>query len=114
MISLPIEYSVEASIGEQLGLSRFADEKSNDSLLAALNELLVLMKSMKKISEAKTNKIAGRKIHQALAKTYLRNSSIEVLDDAEHNISNFMESLNEVGEFLKQATLLLSEEINNP
>lgn len=100
IISTPVEYMIDASEEEQLGLSRLIDDESRGSLQAAVNELLNLFQTMEKKCRQTTgrharDKIVGREIHKALSQTTLKESSQLTLKSAKEDIDRFLQYLDE-------------------
>ena len=94
LVYTPIEYVIEASPEEQLGLSRLAASSSKGSLQAAINELINLLNLMKNVCEdAKKDKLIGRQIQSALDKINLKDTSKAALTKAAHDIKTFLDVL---------------------
>jgi hypothetical protein len=98
VISSPVEYEIDASASEQLGLSRLADHSSQGSLQAAVHELVALLKQMQEVCRSKStslarDKLVGRAIYRALQQTNLTATSAAVLEQAKHDIDHFITEL---------------------
>ena len=109
LVSLPIQYRIEANIPEQLTLSRIADASSTGSLQAAINELIGLLKNTKeRLNRGECSKETCRKIHSALSQAVLNSSSIKTLDDSLRNIENFSQILKETENSITKVEDILS------
>jgi hypothetical protein len=98
VISSPVEYEIEASPAEQLGLSRLADRSSQGSLQAAVNELVGLLTQIKQFCQIKQSsfardKLVGRAIYCALQRANLSAESREVLEKAKQDMEAFLQQL---------------------
>ncbi|KAH0789820.1 Mov34/MPN/PAD-1 family protein [Histomonas meleagridis] len=112
IVSTPIEYVIDASAEEQLGLSRLASSGSRGSLQAAIRELINLLKFMNDICQSSDikmkDKLIGRQIQAALAKISLKDSSKSALNKAIHDIQSFLDVLKNADQNTKEVEHLLS------
>lgn len=97
IVSAPIPYRVDATVDEQLGLSRLADAKACGSLQAANNELVSLLTAVKGIiSRPNCSKLIARDCHAALALTHLDAEEKKTLEESQEQIKSFIEILHNV------------------
>lgn len=116
LVSLPIQYSIDANVAEQLSLSRIADAQSHGSLQAAINELYqIIEQTIQRIpddvsggKENMYNREICRKIHKAIAQAELNAGSIKSLEDSLQYIENFRKILNETNDDITKVEDLLS------
>jgi hypothetical protein len=98
LIASPIEYVIDASSDEQLGLSRLADSHGQGSLEPAVRELRSLLSAMKDVCVKKKgalprDKLMGRDIFVALQQANLKGSAAAVLERARADIDVFRTEL---------------------
>ena len=102
LIFLPIEYTVEASAEEQMGLSRLADqtvaEEESATLQAGVRELRSLLQSVGNFcrnnrSTCMKDNIIGRRIYVAIQQARMNNSSLSVLQENIAAIDRFINEL---------------------
>jgi hypothetical protein len=110
VISSPVEYEIEASAPEQLGLSRLADRSSQGSLQAAVHELVGLLKQIRELcqnqkSSYARDKLVGRAIYCALQQTNLSAASRKVLEKGKQDMEAFLLQLKNA-----DATVVKAEE----
>jgi hypothetical protein len=113
LIASPIEYVIDASPDEQLGLSRLADSHGQGSLQPAVWELRSLLTAMKEFCQKKMgslpkDKLIGRDIYVALQQANLTESAAVVLRQANVDIDVFREELGAADATVKQAEEQLS------
>ncbi|EAY14254.1 Mov34/MPN/PAD-1 family protein [Trichomonas vaginalis G3] len=109
LVSLPIQYNIEANIPEQLSLSRVADATSHGSLQAAINELRLLLKTTNdRISTTNYDRELCRKVHKAIAQADLNPSSLKTLADSRRHIDDFMGILDKTNERINDVQEILS------
>lgn len=107
LLFLPIEYSIDASVEEQMGLSRLADqtvinEKGNEgggSLQAGVRELRSLFSSVEEFCRKDSScscmrdNTVGRRIYVAIQQARMGESSRSVLEENIRAIEKFVHEL---------------------
>jgi hypothetical protein len=107
LIASPIEYVIDASPDEQLGLSRLADSHGQGSLQPAVWEMRALLGAMKdfclkKKGNLPKDKLVGRDIYVALQQANLKGSAAAVLIQANKDIDVFREELTAADAVVKE------------
>jgi hypothetical protein len=113
LIASPIEYVIDASPDEQLGLSRLADSHGQGSLEPAVRELRSLLAGMKEFCLKKKgslprDKLMGRHVYVALQQANLTGSAAAVLTRASADIDAFRQDLASADKVVAEAEERLS------
>ena len=129
LVPLPVEYRIEASSEEQMGLAGLAGEHSSGrhvgeqgnvetgSLQAAGRELVSLLDKFSKVCKDKgevlaKNKILGRRIFVAVKQAKLEESANGVLGGSQEAIDTFLRTLGKSDEAVAASENLMSLELH--
>ena len=120
LMFLPIEYTIEASAEEQMGLSRLADQsvkgihekESSGSRQAAVRKLSSLLNNVGSFCASSDNhkkdNLTGRRIYVAIQQAKMSENSHSILKENIAGINNFVQELSYSDEVVSSAESKLS------